>query len=147
MSNPDPRAGFTLIEMMAVMTIVALASTLVLTMTQGTGRAELKATVFETASLLRRVRMSAMVSGHDRLIALDSEARIFIGQTGGIVHLPRDVALDIVSADTSFTAKRPIVQFHPDGASSGAVLKFTRESAGYVIRVNWFTGGVAIDAL
>jgi general secretion pathway protein H len=39
-----------------------------------------------------------------------------------------------------------VVRFHPDGASSGAVLRLSREKAGYEIRVNWYTGGVSIEA-
>jgi general secretion pathway protein H len=147
MSNADRRDGFTLIEVMAVMMIIALASTLVFAMSPGTGRAGLKATVFETAALLRRERESAILSGRDRGVALDSQLRTFIGQTGGTVVLPRDVALDVLGADWFSGTKRAVVQFHPDGASSGAALKFTREQAGYLIRVNWFTGGVVVDAL
>ena len=38
-----------------------------------------------------------------------------------------------------------VVRFHPDGASSGAVLRLSREKAEYEIRVNWYTGGVSIE--
>ena len=147
MSNADRLNGFTLIEVMAVMMIIALASSLIFAVSPGTGRAGLKAAVFETAALLRRERESAILSGRDRGVALDSERRTVIGQTAGTVALPRDVALDVLGADRFSGMKRAVVQFHPDGASSGAVLRFSRDQAGYMIRVNWFTGRVAIDAL
>ena len=45
----------------------------------------------------------------------------------------------------SMTDRFAVVRFHPDGASSGAVLKLSREKAEYEIRVNWYTGGVSIE--
>jgi general secretion pathway protein H len=38
-----------------------------------------------------------------------------------------------------------VVRFYPDGASSGAVVRLSREKAEYEIRINWYTGGVAIE--
>ena len=73
MSSADPRAGFTLIETMAVMMIVALISSLVVTFIPGTGRAGLKAVVMNSAALLRRERVNAMMTGHDQYVALDDK--------------------------------------------------------------------------
>jgi len=143
MRNADPKAGFTLIEMMAVMMIIALVSSLAMSMPFGTSRAGLKATVFETAALFRRERMSALLSGRERGVTLDRSARAFIGRAGGMVALPNDVALDILNAETS---TGELVRFLPDGASTGAVIRFTRDNGSYVLRVNWLTGGVMIDA-
>src|SRR3954452_6857865 len=42
----------------------------------------------------------------------------------------------------SISSSESLVRFHPDGASTGAVLKLSREKAEYEIRVNWYTGGV-----
>jgi general secretion pathway protein H len=36
------------------------------------------------------------------------------------------------------------VRFEPDGSSSGAAFRVSRDGFGYEIRVNWFTGGVSI---
>jgi general secretion pathway protein H len=131
---------------MAVMMIVALASALALSMAPGTGRAGLKASVLETVALLRRERQSAMLSGRHRDIGLDPKARVLIGESGGIVRLPQDVAFEILGMDAYWGVLRAVVRFHPDGASTGAVLRFTRDRATYEVRVNWLTGGVGIDA-
>jgi general secretion pathway protein H len=142
--NADRGAGFTLIEVMAVMLIIALVAGLVLTMTPGTGRAGLKAVTLQTASLLRRERLGAILTGRDREISLDGKRRILVGDGGDIVALPRDIALDILGIDALWSGRQAVVRFHPDGASTGAVLKLSRERAEYEIRVNWYTGGVAI---
>jgi general secretion pathway protein H len=140
----DRGAGFTLIEVMAVMLIVALVASLAVTNMPGTGRAGLRALTLQTASLLRRERVGAILTGRDREVSLDGERRILVGDGGDIVALPRDIALDILGVDALWSGRQAVVRFHPDGASTGAVLKLSREKAEYEIRVNWYTGGIAI---
>jgi general secretion pathway protein H len=142
--NVDREAGFTLIEVIAVMLIIALVASLAATMMPGTGRAGLKALTLQTASLLRRERLGAILTGRDREVSLDGERRVLVGDGGDIVALPRDVVVDILGADARWSGRQAVVRFHPDGASTGAVLKLSREKAEYEIRVNWYTGGVAI---
>jgi general secretion pathway protein H len=142
--NIDREAGFTLIEVMAVMLIIALVASLAVTNMPGTGRAGLRALTLQTASLLRRERLGAILTGRDREVSLDGERRILVGDGGDIVALPRDIALDILGVDALWSGRQAVVRFHPDGASTGAVLKLSREKAGYEIRVNWYTGGIAI---
>jgi len=142
--NADRAAGFTLIEVVAVMFIIALVAALAVTIVPGTGRAGLKAVTLQTASLLRRERLGAILTGRDREVSLDSARRILVGDGGDVVALPRDISLDILGIDALWSGRQAVVRFHPDGASTGAVLKLSREKAEYEIRVNWYTGGVAI---
>jgi general secretion pathway protein H len=142
--NIDRGAGFTLIEVIAVMLIIALVASLAVTNMPGTGRAGLRALTLQTASLLRRERLGAILTGRDREVSLDGERRILVGDGGDIVALPRDIALDILGVDALWSGRQAVVRFHPDGASTGAVMKLSREKAGYEIRVNWYTGGISI---
>jgi general secretion pathway protein H len=139
----DRKAGFTLIEVVAVMLIIALLASLAITMMPGTGRAKLKAVTMEAAALLRRERLGAILTG--RQVAIDGERRVLIGDGGGTVAIPADVVLDLLSASPAQANRAVVVRFHPDGASSGAVLRLSREKAEYEIRVNWYTGGVSIE--
>ena len=143
-TNADRAAGFTLIEVVAVMLIISLIASLTITMMSGTGRAGLKAVTLETASLLRRERLGAMLTGRDREVSLDGERRVLVGDGGDIVALPRDVVVSILGIDAMWSGRQAVVRFHPDGASTGAVLKLSREKAEYEILVNWYTGGVTI---
>jgi len=140
----DRCAGFTLIEVVAVMLIIALVASLAVTTIPGTGRGRLKALTLETAALLRRERLGAVMTGRERQVSIDGEKRVLVGDGGGIVAVPRDVVLDILGIDALWSGRQAVVRFHPDGASTGAVLKLSREKAEYEIRVNWYTGGVAI---
>src|SRR5215831_93772 len=140
----DRRAGFTLIEIVAVMLIIALVASLAVTITTGTGRGRLKALALETAALLRRERQGAVMTGRERQVSVDGGQRVLVGDGGDVVAIPRDVALDILGIDALWSGRQAVVRFLPDGASTGAVLKLSRENAEYEIRVNWYTGGVAI---
>jgi general secretion pathway protein H len=138
------KSGFTLIEVMAVMLIIALVASLVAVMTPGTGRAKLKALTLEIAALLRRERLAAILTRHDRQVSLDGERRMLVGDGGGVIAVPPDVVVDVLGANELWGGRLAVVRFHPDGASSGAVLRLSREGAQYEVRVNWYTGGVAI---
>lgn len=140
----DRRAGFTLIEVMAVMLIIALVASLAVTRIPGTGRGKLKALTLETAALLRRERLGAVLTGKERQVSLDGERRVLVGDGGDTLAIPRDVTFDILGIDAVWSGRQAVVRFTPDGASTGAVLKLSRENAEYEIRVNWYTGGVAI---
>jgi general secretion pathway protein H len=146
MSRIERHAGFTLVEVMAVMLLIALISGLAVTMTHGVGRASLKSVALETAALFRRERLNAMMSGRPRHVTLDRERREFLGESSGKVIVPREVELDVLSAGSIIGQMQRIVEFRPDGASSGVALAFARERVAYEVRVNWFTGGVSIDA-
>jgi general secretion pathway protein H len=145
MPSTELKAGFTLIEMMAVMMIVALVSSLIVAMIPGTGRSGLKALVMNTVALLRRERLGAILTGSDRHVSLDGERRIFIGESGDEVVIPSDVVVNILGANALWSGRLAVASFHPDGGSSGAALKFSREGVEYEVRVNWYTGGVAVE--
>jgi general secretion pathway protein H len=132
--------------MVAVMAIIALTASLTITAINGTGRVQLKAVAMRAATLLRQERLSAILTGQPREVSLDGRSRSLIGDGGETVAIPRDVMLDLLGTDEVWSGRRAVVRFYPDGASTGAALKLSREKAGYDIRVNWYTGSVAIAA-
>jgi general secretion pathway protein H len=142
----DPQAGSTLIEVMAVMLIIALVASLAVTTVPGTGRAKLKALALETAALLRRERQGAVLTGQSRRISLDRAERILTGEGGEIVAIPPDVVLDVVGTDESWLGRQVVVRFMPDGASTGAALSLSWEGVRYDVNVNWYSGRVAVEA-
>jgi general secretion pathway protein H len=141
------QAGFTLIEMMAVMLIIALIAALAMTHMRGTGRAQLKAVALQTAALFRRERLGAILTARNRQVSIDGERRAFLGDGGDAVAIPRDVTVDILGLDERWSGRQAVVRFLPDGASSGTVVKLSREGAVYEVRVNWYTGSVTLEPL
>jgi general secretion pathway protein H len=143
-SSADARGGFTLIETMAVMLIIALVASIIVPMTRGTGRGQLKAVALETADLLRRERVGAVLTRRLRHVSIDGEQRVLIGDGGRTVAIPKDVALDVMGVNETWAGRRSLVRFETDGSSSGTIIKLARDGFGYEIRVNWYTGGVTL---
>jgi general secretion pathway protein H len=143
-SSFDPRAGVTLIETMAVMLIISILATLVVAMVPGTGRGGLKALTLQSAALLRRERLAAVLTGQSRSVSLDPNMRQLVGASG-VVTIPRDVMIDVVGVNERWAGRQAVVRFEPDGASTGAVLKFSWQGVRYEVDVNWYNGRVAID--
>lgn len=146
-NNTEPTAGFTLIEMQAVMMIIALIAALVLTALPGTGRPQVEALALRTAALFRRERLDAILTARSRQVSIDGEQRALIGDGGDRVVIPRDVIVDVLALDQVWSGRQAVVRFLADGTSSGTEVRLSREGAVYEVRVNWYTGGVLVAPL
>ena len=95
-------AGFTLIEIVCVLAIIALIAALVLpAIPRATSRARLEAYALEAAALLTADRDAAIRRRTEISTALDAGARaIRSGAGAGRIQLPRDVAFDALLAQT-----------------------------------------------
>jgi general secretion pathway protein H len=139
--------GFTLIEVVAVLAIVALLAGLTLPMLKPRSTpATLDAYAVRIATLLKADRFAAMRSGAPVVTSLAAQDRtVRSGGGHGLVQTPADIALDAVLAERCAGAKMGAgIVFFPTGLSCGGVIELTRESQRVEIRVNWLTGGVEI---
>ena len=93
MSSAEGRAGFTLVETLGVMLIVALIATLAMPTGRGTGRGQLKALALETADLMRRERVGAVLTRRLRHVSVDGDARMLVGdETGDLPSIANHAA-------------------------------------------------------
>ncbi len=142
-------AGFTLIEMVAVLAIIAMLSALVMPhWPHGTTRPQLEAYALDIAGLLKADRNAAIRTRARVATRLDSNARaVASGAGAGEVRLPEDVAFDAIVAETcSGRANGSSIDFLPSGMSCGGSIALARPGAAYHVRVNWLTGGVEVVA-
>jgi len=139
--------GFTLLEIVCVLAIVALLAAILLPrMPFGTSRPRLEAYAIETASLLVADRNAAIRRHVQVSTDVNASARsIRSAATGRTVRVPPDVVFEAVLP--KLCNNRPsfsTVSFLPSGMSCGGTIVFTRLGARYEIRVNWLTGGVEV---
>lgn len=142
--------GFTLIEAVCVLAIVALLATIALpAMPIGTTQSRLAGYAVEVATVLKTDRNTAIRRGETVSTSLSSTSRIVSsGGGGGVVRLPPDVALDAILAEhCGGRTAGSTIDFFPSGASCGGTIAIARQGAGFQIRVNWLTGGVEIVPL
>ncbi len=139
--------GFTLIEIVCVLAIVALLAGLALpSFSHGTSRARLEAYAIETAALLQADRLAAIAFRRQVSTELDADQRAVRSGVGGrSVRYPDDVHFDaVLASQCAHRAAGSTIDFFPSGLSCGGTIGLTRPGNGFQIRVNWLTGGIEI---
>ncbi len=139
--------GFTLIEMVCVLAIIAmLASVLLPLIPRQTSRSRLQAYALQAATLLKADRNAAIRRGSDVLTTVDAGTRsIRSGATSETVRIPEDVHFDALLPETCRHHEAlSTISFFANGMSCGGTIALTRLDTGYEVRVNWLTGRVEI---
>jgi general secretion pathway protein H len=140
-------AGFTLLEMVCVVAIVAMLAAIVLpAFPRGTSRTRLEAYAIETARLLKDDRNAAIRRRVQIAARVDvTSRRVQSGSTGRIVRIPDDIVVSaMLAAACNQRLAGKTIDFFASGMSCGGTIALTRRGIGYQIRVNWLTGGVEI---
>jgi general secretion pathway protein H len=143
-------AGFTLIEVVCVLAIIALLASLVLpAIPRATSHAQLEAYALQVASLLTADRTAAIRRRAEIATALDARSGVIRSGAGaGRIQLPRDVAFDALLAQTcNGRSAGATIAFFPSGMSCGGTVQLRRGNIGYQVRVNWLTGGAEVVSL
>ena len=139
--------GFTLLEMVCVIALVAmLAAVLLPFVPRNTSRARLQAYALEAASLLKADRNAAIRGGTDVATLVDVPSRaIRSGATAQTLRIPEDVRFEALLPQTCRQrAALSTISFFADGMSCGGAIALTRLDSSYEIRVNWLTGRIEI---
>ncbi len=143
-------AGFTLIEVVCVLAIVALLAALILpAIPRGTSAARLESYAVEAAAILNADRNAAMRRHVQVATSLDAAARtIRSGATARVMQLPDDVAFEaLLAKQCNGRAADGAIDFFPAGGSCGGAIGLARAGVGFQVRVNWLTGGVEVVTL
>jgi general secretion pathway protein H len=142
-------AGYTLIEAVAVLAIVAMLAGIALPhWPSGTTRPRLEAYALSIAAILKSDRNAALRQRARVATALDVPAhQVTSGAGAGAVRLPADVAFDALVAETCAGGRNGSqIDFMPSGMSCGGSIALARPGVAFRVRVNWLTGGVEVVA-
>jgi len=139
-------AGFTLLEMLAVILLIGIAAAAVaVAVSQGLSSARVRAASVELAAALRATRAQAIVKGKDQLFDLDIKTASYHAAGGREVKLPQGMRLSITSAredqPDSHTGR---IRFFPDGSSTGGRIILQRGERRWQVNVAWLTGAVSV---
>ena len=144
----ESRAGFTVLELLAVMVVLALAAA---SLSLGAGRpfgtAQYRALLLEASAAARQARTAAIRGAGNQSLVIDlAGRRLSYPGSGRIIAIPPDVELAVAVAESERYADGTVgIRFLPSGGSTGGTLTFSWRSMTYDVRVNWLTGGVSID--
>jgi general secretion pathway protein H len=139
--------GFTLLEVVCVMAIVAaLAAIVTPRIPRGTSRPHFEAYATKAAAMLKWDRASSRIQQRAVATQLDVDRGLIrSGASGQILALPPDIKMTAVIAERCQGAPAGgAIVFLPSGMSCGGAITLMRPGMSLQIRVNWLTGGVEI---
>jgi general secretion pathway protein H len=138
--------GFTLLELVVVLTLLSLLLIVLPPAIRGGGDAGLRAAAHDVAAGLRRAQSEAVARNRAVAFVLDVNAHRFrVGAGGATRALPDDVALRLYTAGSELIdAATGAIRFYPDGSSTGGEITLSSETRDYHVAVDWLTGRVSI---
>ena len=136
--------GFTLLELLIVMTIVALATAMVLPrLSAPSGGSDFRAQAREVAARLRLAQLDAVEKGVETAVTIDlAERTIVIG--GKAIVFPADTTLIVKTARGLLAPARASIRFVPLGGSTGGSIEARHGGRTISIRISWLTGAVTL---
>jgi len=141
--------GVILLDLVLAVAVFAFVVLLALpSLPQGTTPARHAAYALEVAAVLKSDRTAAARTGREVATRIDVPARTVAGSAAGqLVMLPEDLVLDVVASDLCAAGQGQFaIAFAPDGRSCGAVIRISRGTRDWRIRINWLTGFVDVVA-
>lgn len=158
-SSVSPRfrlhlAGFTLLELLVVLSVIAIASGLIFPNLAITDNSAFNADVRRAAAALTYARRMAIVKGAPQtttLFALDPESpdyRELLAEADTVTDVARWQAEDLELRYEDERGGRPeqvdsfAVTFFPQGGSTGGLLSFIRDERTAQIRIDPITGRI-----
>ncbi|TAA10054.1 type II secretion system protein GspH [Pseudoxanthomonas winnipegensis] len=140
-------AGFTLIEVLVVIALIALIGTLTaVAMSGGLQGLRLRGATREVAAQLRFTRAQAIATGQPQRFTIDPAAHRYSAPGKREGRLPEQLGVRFYGARQA--AAQPgqgAIVFYPDGASTGGQLELVAGQATRRLSVAWLTGEVRVD--
>ncbi len=142
-----PARGFSLLEVILVLAIVALASLLAAAAVGGGADGmRLRSAAKEVAAQLRYTRAQALATGEAQRFVIDPEAHTWTAPKQRDGELSDKLAI-------VFTGAREVqpeegigaIVFFPDGASTGGRVWLAIDDAAWQVDVAWLTGQVRVS--
>src|SRR5215471_494639 len=109
--------GFSLIELVAVMVLIALVFAMVsLSFSKSLSSAKVQAASRNLVAALRYTRGQAIVRGKSASLELDVENNRYMAPGRQIVNLPSNMRMNLLTADNEVTGRNSgRIRFFPDG--------------------------------
>lgn len=138
--------GFSLIEIILVIAIIALASVLAAAaMGGGFKGMQLKASARQIASNLRYTRAQAIETGQPQSFVIDPHAHQWRAPKAHHGDIPAKLGIVFTGArEVQPQAGEGAIVFFPDGAATGGRIQLTSGKSAWNIDVGWLTGQVQV---
>ncbi len=143
--------GFTLLEVLVVLVIIAMATTFAaMALGGGLDGMRLRSSSKEIAAQLRYTRTQAITTGQPQRFTIDPHGHRWQGPGKRHGKIPQSLGVDFIGARDvqtrtgEGTPHEGMILFFPDGASTGGRVQLSVKRAALRIDVAWLTGEVTL---
>ena len=148
--------GFSLLELVVVLTLLGLIATLVGTgFIRGAENVEVRTAAQQLVNALRYTRAQAMLKQQPQRLVLDLDNKTYlIPVRQKTVALPKSLDVKLLTAESEQTAARAgAIRFFPDGSSTGGQITLSTSSISeasakqrqWQIAIAWLTGEATLS--
>lgn len=138
--------GFTLLEVLVVLVIIAMATTFAaMALGGGLDGMRLRSSAKEIAAQLRYTRTEAIATGQPQRFTIDPQGHRWQGPDNRHGKIPPSLGVDFIGArEVQPRAGEGGIVFFPDGASTGGRVQLSVKRAAWRVDVSWLTGEVTL---
>jgi len=146
MSVVSRQDGFSLVEMLVVLSLLAVILTISLPYVRISGeRQRLIAEGNMVAARLRETRSLALSTKEPQFVAVDLENRMVEGPAGrAAIAISSAARISLTTSDNLIIDQQGAVRFFPDGGSTGGTITLSAGEWSQTIAINWLTGAVTV---
>lgn len=155
MSGPDSdsyrvtahQQGFTLLEMIVVLLIIATMATLLGTSIVGRLDSVKVATAArDLTAAMRYTRSQAILHREEKFVEINLEQRSYVAAGRPAVELPETMELKLLTAQSEVDSdKVGRIRFFSDGGSTGGTVTLISDGRQWKVKVSWLTGEIELD--
>jgi general secretion pathway protein H len=138
-------AGFTLLEMLVALAVAALLLAVALPRLVVPTGVGLRAATDQVATGLRQARLAAIRGQRPVALLMNVDTRVLqVEGTPRLRTLPRDVQLEVVTAQGMLSGSIGGIRFFPDGSSTGGRVTLRLRGLQAEVGVEWLTGRIHV---
>jgi general secretion pathway protein H len=148
MKSTNRNGGFTLVELLVVLSLLAVIAVISLPYSVASGDArKLDAIAQVVAAKLRESQTSALFTNRESVLGLDLRSRI-LSQAGAnrTYVVPGDMEIQILTAENEVLNDSAAFRFFPEGGSTGGKIILSKANLKREIAINWLTGAIVVSA-
>ncbi|MBX8554332.1 prepilin-type N-terminal cleavage/methylation domain-containing protein [Pseudomonas cichorii] len=139
--------GFTLLEVLAVLTVISIVMTLIASgVSRGQSDLRDRQSISTLLQSLRQARTLAVVEKRQVQVQFDLARLCYRLEQKTSQCLPPDTRL-VVETAAGLSREHVAIAFHSNGSSSGGNLQLETASRSVRIDVGWLTGSIALKEL
>jgi general secretion pathway protein H len=138
--------GFSLLEILLVLVILAIAASLIVPALVKPAGTQLRTAAGSVAAGLRLARNAAVDSHEDVQFVVHLDRKVFVvGSSARERKFPEEMAVSVFTARSEVLGeRRAAIRFFADGSSTGGRITLTQGERRYYIDVDWMTGQVQV---